>query len=117
MREATATPSEVRIPPSAQSSQRQARKNPRDTTMVTGSTPEVSQDPSSETEMVNYSSGEDEPGTVHSDVALYNNPRTCMIAETKFTPHKAILTKFTVSQAHCQTSIARVRLIIIINDL
>ena len=53
--------------------------------MVTGSTPEVSQDPSSETEMVNYSSGEDEPGTVHSDVALYNNPRTCicMVAETK----------------------------------
>ena len=63
MREATATPSEVRVPPSS-SSQGQTSKNPRDGTMVTGSTPEALQDQGSETEMVNYSSCEDEPGII-----------------------------------------------------
>ena len=62
MREATATPSEVHVAPPAPSSQSQARKNPHSAAMTMGSTPETTQDPSSETEMVNYSSGEDEPG-------------------------------------------------------
>ena len=63
MREATATPSEVRAP-SPRTVQRMARKDPRSgVAMATGSTPTVSRELSSETEMVNYSSGvEDDPG-------------------------------------------------------
>ena len=62
MREATATPSEVRAP-SPRVVQRMARKDPRSAAMTTGSTPTASREPSSETEMVNYSSGvEDDPG-------------------------------------------------------
>ena len=70
MREATATPSEVHVPPPAPSSQSQARKNPHSAAMTMGSTPEITQDPSSETEMVNYSSGEDEPG-IHVCIIVY----------------------------------------------
>lgn len=72
MREATATPSEVHAPPPAPVSQRQGQKNTGDATMATGSTPEVSQDPNSEAEMVNYSSGEDEPGLLSSKKQIVN---------------------------------------------
>ena len=67
MREDTATPSE--IPPQAPSSQAQPRKSPPAAAMGTGSTPEASQDPNSEMEIVNYSSGElDEPGRLSPGV-------------------------------------------------
>ena len=72
MREATATPSEVHVPPPAPSSQSQARKNPHSAAITMGSTPETTQDPSSETEMVNYSSGEDEPG-IHECIIVYSS--------------------------------------------
>ena len=62
MREATPTPSEVCVP-SPRAVQRMARKDPRSAAMATGSTSTASREPSSETEMVNYSSGvEDDPG-------------------------------------------------------
>ena len=61
MREATATPSEMNAP-SPQVPRRHARKNARGTAMATSSASTVSREPSSETEMVNYSSGEDGPG-------------------------------------------------------
>lgn len=83
MREATATPSEVRPAPTLQSTVRQEMKTRRDVTMATGSTTEISQDPSSETEMVNYSSGEDEPGIINIVVNSSYKPCEKIIHEVE----------------------------------